>query len=247
MENKCKIYIVTHKKFQVPNNSIYEPIQVGKKRTNIDLKIASDDTGDNIADKNANYCELTALYWIWKNIKKVKVIGICHYRRYFTKLKWSNKEKFFLKQKDINRLLDKYEIIVPKKTKLKKYSVKDWYVKCDGREKDLVTTKKVIEELFPDYAESYETVLQQSEAFYCNMFIMKKELMDKYCEWLFKILSLVEEKTDLSDYSPTEARIYGYLSEILLNVWVLKNKLNYCEISVVNIETSLKWKLQHRN
>ena len=87
----------------------------------------------NIADKNANYCELTALYWIWKNIKKVKVIGICHYRRYFTKLKWSNKEKFFLKQKDINRLLDKYEIIVPKKTNLKKYSVKDWYVKCDGR------------------------------------------------------------------------------------------------------------------
>ena len=79
------------------------------------------------------------------------------------------------------------------------------------------------------------------------MFIMKKKLMDKYCEWLFKILSLVEEKTDLSDYSPTEARIYGYLSEILLNVWVLKNKLNYCEIPVVNIETSLKWKLQHRN
>ena len=61
MENKCKIYIVTHKKFQVPNNSIYEPIQVGKKRTNIDLKITSDDTRDNIADKNANYCELTAL------------------------------------------------------------------------------------------------------------------------------------------------------------------------------------------
>lgn len=79
-----------------------------------------------------------------------------------------------MKQKDINRLLDKYEIIVPKKTNLKKYSVKDWYVKCDGREKDLVTTKKVIEELFPDYAKSYETVLQQSEAFYCNMFIMKK-------------------------------------------------------------------------
>ena len=76
---------------------------------------------------------------------------------------------------------------------------------------------------------------------------MKKTLLDKYCTWLFPILELVESRTDLKNYTPVEARIYGYLSEILLNVWVHKNRIDYYEIPVVNTETSLKWKLQNRN
>ena len=138
-------------------------------------------------------------------------------------------------------------MIIPKKVSLGNYSVKDWYVKCDGKEKDLKTTEAVLNELFPEYAESYRRVLQQNEAFYCNMFIMKKTLLNKYCTWLFSILELVESRTDLKNYTPVEARIYGYLSEILLNVWVYQNRIDYYEIPVVNTETSLKWKLQNRN
>ena len=93
MGNKCKIYIVTHKKFKPPVDPMYVPIQVGKQNTKKNLNILSDDTGDNIAYKNANYCELTALYWIWKNEMQADIIGMCHYRRYFTRLKWSNKIK----------------------------------------------------------------------------------------------------------------------------------------------------------
>lgn len=247
MGNKCKIYIVTHKKFKPPVDPMYVPIQVGKQNTKKNLNILSDDTGDNIAYKNANYCELTALYWIWKNEMQADIIGMCHYRRYFTRLKWSNKTKYFLKEKNILKILNEHTMIIPKKVSLGNYSVKDWYVKCDGKEKDLKTTEAVLNELFPEYAESYRRVLQQNEAFYCNMFIMKKTLLNKYCTWLFSILELVESRTDLKNYTPVEARIYGYLSEILLNVWVYQNRIDYYEIPVVNIETSLKWKLQNRN
>ena len=67
---------------------------------------------------------------------------------------------------------------------------------------------------------------------YCNMFIMKRDNFDKYCEWLFYILFELEKETDLTGYTASEARIYGYLSERLLNVWVKQNnlKLKYCRM-----------------
>ena len=67
----------------MPKNILFLPIQVGRAISSVDLGIQGDDTGDNISWKNRNYCELTALYWAWKNLKEVDIIGLCHYRRYF--------------------------------------------------------------------------------------------------------------------------------------------------------------------
>jgi len=53
---KKRIYVVTHKEFVRPQNTLYCPIQVGKKNTNLELDMISDDVGDNISDKNSNYC-----------------------------------------------------------------------------------------------------------------------------------------------------------------------------------------------
>ena len=63
--------------------SPYLPIQVGKAISNTDLGVQGDNTGDNISEKNQSYCELTGIYWAWKNLKNVDYIGLCHYRRYF--------------------------------------------------------------------------------------------------------------------------------------------------------------------
>ena len=65
----------------MPEDKIYLPIHVGRVEK-ADLGYLGDDTGDNISAKNANYCELTGLYWAWKNLK-CDYIGLCHYRRYF--------------------------------------------------------------------------------------------------------------------------------------------------------------------
>ena len=80
---RTKIFVMTHKKFDEPQNPIYIPLQVGKAETE-DLGYLGDDTGDSISHKNKYYGELTGLYWLWKNYSDVDIIGICHYRRYFS-------------------------------------------------------------------------------------------------------------------------------------------------------------------
>ena len=80
------VYVVSHKNAKFPTESIYKPIQVGKKESFTEIR---DNTGDNISEKNPNYCELTAAYWIWKNDKS-DITGLTHYRRYFFKNKKSN-------------------------------------------------------------------------------------------------------------------------------------------------------------
>ena len=82
---KIKNYIITHKKFQVPDLEEYIPIQVGAEGKQ-DLGYLKDNSGDNISSKNSNYCELTGMYWVWKNDKDSDIIGISHYRRYFTRI-----------------------------------------------------------------------------------------------------------------------------------------------------------------
>ena len=97
-----KILVVTHKKYWMPKIEMYLPIQVGLINKN-DLGYLKDNTGDNISYKNPNYCELTAMYWAWKNID-VDYIGICHYRRYFTN---KNKLKRFIIGKKNSILTEK--------------------------------------------------------------------------------------------------------------------------------------------
>lgn len=89
----CKILVCMHKECDIPEGSIYLPIHVGKASSNIDLGIQSDCENnsvscDNISLLNPVYCEMTAMYWAWKNIRNlypdIQYVGLCHYRRYFS-------------------------------------------------------------------------------------------------------------------------------------------------------------------
>jgi len=117
------IYVITHKEFDIRylDRDLYQVIQVGKEKKDV-CGYLRDDIGDNIADKNDNYCELTGLYWAWKNCQETEeeITGIVHYRRYFT----TNKEycaykkcgviPSVLKDKEIIDRCNKYTIILPK-------------------------------------------------------------------------------------------------------------------------------------
>ena len=81
-----RLYIAAHKEFTIPNGvdlneGMYIPLHVGKQGKS-SLGFIGDDTGEHISIKNDTYCELTGIYWIWKNIS-CDVVGLCHYRRYF--------------------------------------------------------------------------------------------------------------------------------------------------------------------
>lgn len=97
MNNELTIFSVYHKEFAVPNCDFIQPIQVGKFFSKLELGFISDDKGENIVEKNKTFSELTALFWIWKNIAKIdsKWIGLCHYRRYFVLPETWIKKKLF--------------------------------------------------------------------------------------------------------------------------------------------------------
>lgn len=229
-----RLYTVTHKQFVPPTDPLYVPIQVGKPFTKKTLGYISDDTGDNIASKNKNYCELTALYWIWKNDRS-DITGLCHYRRYFSNEYLSADSRYFLKEKQIRRLLKRYEAIVPEKIWFSE-SVRDQLLGTSCKEKDLRNLEAVIRQRCPEYREAFDQVFEGSGMHSCNMIIAGKPLLDRYCEWLFDVLGALEEVTDLTGYSDYEKRIYGFLAERLLNVWLIHNQVHIAQFPVVNIE-----------
>lgn len=218
--SKVKIFVATHKKADFPKYKIYTPIQVGAELKE-KLGYINDNEGDNISSKNPNFCELTAIYWIWKNDNS-DVVGLTHYRRYFFKNRRSNSLENVLEKKDIDKIFEKYNIILPKKAKLKN-TVKNHYDKFH-KIKDLEECGKIIERICPEYIDAYHTVLKKKKIYIYNMVITKKELFDQYCNWLFNILFELEKNLDLSDYDDYNKRVYGFLSERLFNVWIEKNK-----------------------
>ena len=240
MRKDLVILVATHKKYQMPEESIYLPLHVGREGKE-DLGYLGDNTGDNISIKNPNYCELTGLYWAWKNLN-CEYIGLCHYRRYFTNKKLiqrflykNNKFDLILKESEIKKLLNEYDIIVP--TKRNYYIETVWsHYKNAHHIKDLEETKKIIEEKYPEYLDSFEKVMNGTKLHLYNMFIMKKGEFDQYCSWLFDILFDLEKRINIFDYNDYQKRVFGFISERLFNVWICSKRLRLKTLPVVNIE-----------
>lgn len=236
------IYIASHKKFEQFPLKDYRVLQVGAEGKE-SLGYLRDNTGDNISYKNPNYCELTGLYWIWKNDKKSDVTGLVHYRRYFSTAKFSSSSAYFLDGTEIGEILRNYDIILPKREWLKETAWEEYYM-VSGLEKDLKRVEKIIGEVYPECMPAFCEYFYQNRSWLYNMMICRKELFDEYCEWLFDILFRLETQVDYKDYSDYQKRIFGFMSERLLNVWVIYKNLKVKELRTVNTEMSLKERLR---
>ena len=238
MKKSGKIYVVTHKEYTISDLLLkkgYELISVGNANQSNNLGV-KDSSLENITSKNPNFCELTALYWIWNNDVDSKYKGLVHYRRYLTTNAFNDSEKYYLDMKDVEHDIEseKYEIIVPKMQYFTRTASEN-YLRC-GYVKDIQTTRNVVLEKYPEYIEYFDDVFNGNRSYLTNIMISKAEIFDTYCNWLFDILFEVENRTDLTGYSVQEARIYGYLSERLLTVWILKNKLKVKEYDFINTD-----------
>ena len=235
-----KVIIATHKEYQMPNDDMYLPLHVGSEGKN-DLGYIKDNTGNNISLKNPYFCELTGLYWAWKNLSN-DYIGLVHYRRYFSFKKKSN-DKYFniLTKKEADKLLSNNDIILPKK---RKYYIETLYnhYKHTMYVEPLDEARKIIEEKYPDYLEKFDRLKKRRSSHMFNMFIMKKEILDEYCSWLFDILFELENRIDNTKYDSFHSRFYGRISELLLDVYLEKNNFSYKEINFIYIEKEKKLK-----
>ena len=70
--------------------------------------------------------------------------------------------------------------------------------------------------------------------------VMRRDLFNQYCDWLFDVLFEVEKLLDISSYSANDARVFGFLSERLLDVWLETNHINYIEKPVIHTE-KINW------
>ena len=245
-----------------PGGNCFVPVRCGAvfdKNTNTD--IIGDNTGDNISEKQPSYSELTVQYWSWKNVD-ADYYGLCHYRRF---LNFSDKKcqtdlykniieetidektikKYCLSDDKVEALVSKYDIVSSEKIDVSKFpekfkSIRDHYAKADVLyEKDLDAMLETIKDLSPDYYDTAVKYLSGKTAYFCNMFVMKKEIFFSYCEWLFKILDATCEKLDMSFYSKQSLRTPGHLAERLFGIWLTYQKEHHTDWKYHELQTVL--------
>lgn len=242
--SNIKIFVCAHKEVPLPQHPYFLPIQAGAALHNHINGFQPDDEGDNISTKNPHFCELTCHYWAWKNLKNVDIVGLNHYRRYFDfTRKWpqfSADKHFmatdkFLNQDytfpDIEDLLSKYDIILP--------VARHWRVSNTQQygeyhiAKDWEILRQIIKELHPEYMPAFERTMDHSNiSVGYNMFITHWRHFDAYSEWLFDILFDVERRVP-PIVDPIQSRIYGYMSERLINVFCEYHHLKIKSIPLI--------------
>lgn len=229
-----KIAVATHKKYPIPEDTMYLPVQAGSA-LNPPLGYAADNTGSHISQKNENYCELTVLYWAWKNLD-AEYIGLCHYRRHFGGQRFGRKQARILTQIQAANLLSKADILLPKP---RNYWIETNYSQYAHAHHacDLDSARAVTAELFPEYLESFDLVMGRTWGHRFNMLVAHRDVLNQYCSWLFAILEELEARIEVSGYSSYDRRVMGFLAERLLDVWLEKQDLRIRELPVVNLES----------
>ncbi|CDA96739.1 capsular biosynthesis protein [Prevotella sp. CAG:1320] len=254
-----KIGVAYHKKSLIVRNECYLPIQVGKElHPELNLGIQPDNEGENISDKNDYYCELTALYWIWKNVN-ADYKGLCHYRRFFSHktsityllynffrpiqslrshLFFNTPNIYYVDDKQyevdtdktickIDKLLDKYAIICPKKQVENRSSY--WHFLPYGIE-IMELLRDTIKKYYPTYFDHIKYVEAPSSFHFGNMSVMRNDIFDEYCRFLFDVLGKVEtaliEDEWYNDLHKEKVflRKLGYFGEYLTDLFIRKKE-----------------------
>lgn len=200
------IYIIKHRQYANPIIEFHKELLVGDLFENKDQ--------DNINDLNLYMNELTGLYHMWKNTKD-EIIGLCHYRRYFIN------KRDYVKEKDVKEILKDYDIIITPEVKfnmtlyfqlkfevensyyLDKY-LKMYYDKDPG---------------FKDYIEGRQSFSNR------EMFISKRDVMEKYCKDVFDIVIPIVKEFIKEDYKHCNIRLISHIAERYFYYWILKNNL----------------------
>ena len=212
---------------------MYLPLQVGSAISEA-LPYTQDNSGPNISDKNRSFCELTGLYWAWMNLD-AEYIGLCHYRRYFAGRRFGRRRKRILTEAEAQQLLLQKDVILPKKRHYWIETNYSQYIHAHHRQ-DLDKTRQILSEMYPDYLPAYDAVMQKTSGHRFNMLIMRRDILNAYCGWLFDVLFQLEARLDISQYDAVSRRVFGYVGERLLDVWIETNRIPYTELPVVNME-----------
>lgn len=214
-----KIYVVGSSKNRfLPLNNIREKFIINAEHD-----------GENIDNLNPWFCELTGLYWIWKNSKE-DIVGLEHYRRYFV-----NQRNQLLSEDEIRNILEASDIICIRANYSYRNPPKTWLIrngKWNEMQKFLAFIKIYVDE---DY---YKTCIEHLNSDWHalgNMFISRKELINEYCEFIFGLtFAYMEAEKHYGRNLPR--RIVGYFTEFLFGAWLTynKKKIKFNEMRIIH-------------
>lgn len=239
------VYVMAYGKFKkekLPN--CYKYILCGADQIEYLNQDIKDNTYDNISSLNKYYSELTGLYWAWKNDNYSSIKGLVCYRRFLISL---FPFPHYITEKSINRYLAKYDIIMSKKKGLGGLTVREQFEKGVSSE-NISICENIIKEKYPEYVDDMNYVWNEKKLSAFNIMICKKEVFDDYCEWLFSILFEMHSKIVLEELSGYQMRIFAFVSERLLPIWVRHNNLRikYCVKYNTQWRKFLFLKLKHK-
>lgn len=270
---EVKIFSVSHCRNPLPVSDFITPIQVGRKAGIQDLGYLSDDTGNHISEKNPTHCELTALYWIWKNLDTFpeNYIGLCHYRRYFIlgpKESTISQVKRFIRRyallektepqssykrpleepylhwvldpkfpKQVSKLLKKADVILPRRQLVGMNEGVPMNAHAQYNSihvpHDWELLRAVVIRQHPECTKAFDDFFNQATRLsFFNMFIASKEMLSKYCAWLFQILEELEPLIPIKE-DPYQRRVFGFMAERLLNFYVHYYHVNAAHLPVL--------------
>ena len=239
----CKIYVVTHRQYPIQQDKLYRTLTVGRCRIENAL---SEQDGECITQYNDRINELTGLYWMWKNTES-QYIGLSHYRRFF----YDEEKKDRL---DINGIedifLDGTDIIltIPVELHWRIYD-KSVYENISGsvgenlakQGRDVI--RGLLQERQPEYADIFDSVLNGNRMYVCNMFVTRREILDRYCDWLFSFITNAADRVNVDNLSYIQKRVIGYYGEVLPTVWLQKQDLSIKEMPIM-VKWDKEWTIQ---
>ncbi|TMV09056.1 DUF4422 domain-containing protein [Ruegeria sediminis] len=233
------IGVCYHKNSPTISSQYLRPLHVGATLSKEKLDFAiRDDVGDSISNRNPNWCELTGLYWIWKNVD-ADYYGLMHYRRLLNfKPRESHRTQSFFEVTDreiakfgwndasIRNACSSADILTahscvihPSGASHVSMSNYEFY-KREHFSKDMDIVERLVSEMSPNMRPFFINMLNSRTAFFGNITVMKRSLFREYCEWLFKILFEAEKKIDVSCYDEYQKRVWGFLAERLTMTFV---------------------------
>ena len=228
-----KVVVASHKPYGMPSDPVYLPLQVAAVGRSPILGFARDDEGVNISARNANWCELTGLYWAWKNLDD-DALGLVHYRRHF------KGAHGIASGSELHSLLDSHDAILPKPRNYFIESNYSHYAHAHHAQ-DLDMPRQILSERDADCLPAFDSVMKSTKGHRFNMLVMKRPAFCAYCEWLFWILFELERRLDTSSYSAYDARVFGFVGERLLDVWLAGTPagrdVRVAELPVLHLES----------
>lgn len=223
IKNLINIYVIFYKPYiQIPSE-ILTPILCKRDITNENLNILSADTGDNITDENALYSEYSVFYWVWKNNLNSKYVGFFHYRRYLSLKDNVSNQNNFSQVPDYygwnydtaSNLLKDYDIILPTPHCFTPWNIIEQYSFYHDMSY-LEKSMEIIKNKYPDYIEDCSKALISNYGYFCNIFIMRRDIFDDFMSFIMDIFS--ELKPCLKP--DCQHRFFGYLGERLFNCYI---------------------------